>query len=248
MRRRWDARHNHRDYGIARNFGSGLGYWKPFWGSSYLRHFKRHVHYEKGKELTLFSCLVLNKLDYVTVYSFFKSDIISFYDPQYDMHLIRKRRFFKLVSTDPASCCFFGTLVASHQFLSSSLNSKKNTKQLPYLNKKELHCDLPTKMKPVHLRQENWLVPIGRVQDQRAVDPVQFLCLPTLRVLQHWEKGTTFVSNMVHLPSFSGKVGKPTDPTLKGKKSYWGEGVQGQGFWQWPPIVCCPWPWVGYIL
>ena len=96
------------------------------------------MHYEKGKELTLFSRLVLNKLDYVTVYSFFKSDIISFYNPQYDMHLIRKRRFFKLVSTDPASCCFFGTPVASHQFLSSSLNSKKNTKQLPYLNKKEL--------------------------------------------------------------------------------------------------------------
>ena len=171
--------------GLLEILGRDQGIEKPFWGSSYLRPLKGHVHYEKGKELTLFSRLVLNKLDYVTVYSFFKSDIISFYDPQYDMHLIRKRRFFKLVSTDPASCCFFGTPVASHQFLSSSLNSKKNTKQLPYLNKKELHCDLPTKMKPVHLRQENWLVPIGRVQDQRAVDPVQFLCLPTLRVLQH---------------------------------------------------------------
>ena len=102
-------------------------------------------------------------------------------------------------------------------------------------------------MKPVHPRQENWLVPIGRVQDQRAVYPVRFLGLPTLRVLQHWGKGTTFVSNMVDLPSFSDKVGKPTDPSLKGKKSYWGEGVQGQDFWQWPPIVCCPWPWVDMI-
>ena len=171
--------------GLLEILGRDQGIEKPFWESSYLRPFKGHEHYEKGKELTLFSRLVLNKLDYVTVYSFFKSDIISFYDPQYDMHLIRKRRFFKLVSTDPASCCFFGTLVASHQFLSSSLNSKKNTKQLPYLNKKELHCDLPTKMKPVHPRQENWLVPIGWVQDQRAVYPVRFLGLPTLRVLQH---------------------------------------------------------------
>ena len=139
--------------GLLEILGRDQGIENPFWRSSYLCPFKAHVHYEKGKELTLFSRQVLNKLDYVTVYSFFKPDIISFYDPQYDMHLIRKRRFFKLVSTDPASCCFFGTPVVSHQFLSSSLNSKKNTKQLPYLNK-ELHCDLPTKIKPVHPRQE----------------------------------------------------------------------------------------------
>ena len=81
-------------------------------------------------------------------------------------------------------------------------------------------------MKPVHPRQENWLVPIGRVQDQRAVDPARFLGLPTIRVLQHWGKGTTFVSNMVDLPSCSEKVGKPTDPSLKGKKSYWGKGFK----------------------
>ena len=81
-------------------------------------------------------------------------------------------------------------------------------------------------MKPVHPRQENWLVPIGRVQDQRAVDPVRFLGLPTLRVLQHWGNGTTFVSNMVDLPSFSDKVGKPTDHSLKVKRATGGRGFK----------------------
>ena len=43
------------------------------------------------------------------------------------------------------------------------------------------------------------------------------------------EKVLPLFLNMVDLPSFTDKVGKPTDPSLKGKKRYWGEGAQRQG-------------------